>query len=153
MYDIRPMTIHDYPEVFALWTGTEGLSISDDDAHDRIALYLSRNPGLSFVALIDGDVVGTVLCGHDGRRGILRHLAVVERHRGLGIARALALRAIEALAHEGIQRCNLYVLDSNPAAQRFWEHLGWYQLEDTYRTLQVQIPDQGKAVTVTEVSS
>lgn len=130
------MNIEDYDEVIALWSCTKGLSISEDDTRDRIALYLSRNPGLSFVALMGGDLVGTVLCGHDGRRGVLRHLTVAERYQGTGIARQLVSASVTSLAHQGIHKCNLYVLDSNPSAHRFWLHLGWHQLEDDYRTLQ-----------------
>ena len=135
-YHIRPMTIDDFEEVTTLWSRTEGLSLSEDDSRDRLTVYLSRNPGLSFVAFMDGQLVGTVLCGHDGRRGVLRHLAVTEQCRGSGIARELVNRSIAELARQEIHKCNLYVLDSNPSAKRFWEHLGWYHLEDDYRTLQ-----------------
>lgn len=136
-YELRAMTINDYDDVFALWRSTEGLSISDDDSRERIELYLARNPELNFIALIEGEVIGSVLCGHDGRRGILRHLAVKDACRGHGIARELVKRVVSELAKQGIQRCNLYVLDANPAARRFWEHMGWRKLEDDYRTFQV----------------
>lgn len=135
-HHIRLMTSEDFEKVVTLWTATEGLRLLEDDSCERITFYLERNPGLSFVACRDGAIVGTVLCGHDGRRGVLRHLAVAERCRGLGIARELVMKTVEALAQQGIHKCNLYVLDSNPSAKRFWEHLDWYQLEDNYRTLQ-----------------
>jgi ribosomal protein S18 acetylase RimI-like enzyme len=138
-HEIRTMTIEDYDQVVALWRHTEGLSISDDDSRERLALYLARNHGLSFVALRNRGVIGAVLCGHDGRRGILRHLAVSESCRGCGIAKQLVERAVHALGQEQIHRCNLYVLDSNPAALSFWEHMGWYHLEDNYRTLQTMV--------------
>jgi ribosomal protein S18 acetylase RimI-like enzyme len=134
--DIREMTVADYDEVFRLWTETEGISLGDDDTQDRIALYLARNQGLCFVATADGTVVGTVLCGHDGRRGILRHLAVDRRFRRQGIARALIDKCLTALASQGIRKCNIFALDENATGLRFWEHMGWYGLEDNYRTLQ-----------------
>ena len=135
-YHIRSMSIEDFDDITTLWTSTEGLSLSEDDTRDRLSVYLSRNQGLSFVAFIDDQIVGTVLCGHDGRRGVLRHLAVAEHCRGSGIARELVSRSIAALARQDIHKCNLYVLDSNPSARRFWQHVGWYELEDNYRTLQ-----------------
>lgn len=135
-YDIRTMTIEDYDDVISLWNRTPGLSISDDDSRQRIYIYLTRNPELSFVAFSDGELIATVMCGHDGRRGILRHLAVDERHRGRGLARDLVERSVSALAKQEITKCNLYVLDSNPSAKSLWEYLGWYHLEDNYRTLQ-----------------
>ena len=136
-FEIKTMRIEDYDEVIRLWNRTPGLSISDDDSRERIHIYLKRNPDLSFVAFSDGELIATVMCGHDGRRGILRHLAVDERFRGHGLARELVERSVTALATKEIAKCNLYVLDSNPSAKRFWEYLGWYHLEDNYRTLQV----------------
>ena len=136
-YELRAMTINDYDDVSALWSSTEGLSISEDDSRERIELYLARNAELNFIASMKGEIIGSVSCGHDGRRGIVRHLAVKDSCRGRGIARDLVRRAVSELAKQGIQKYNLYVLDANPAARRFWEHMGWRKLEDDYRTFQV----------------
>ena len=67
--NIHELSIARYDEVFALWQTTPGISIREVDSRDAIARYLKRNPGLSFLAEIKGKVVGTALCGHDGRRG------------------------------------------------------------------------------------
>jgi predicted N-acetyltransferase YhbS len=88
-YSVREMTIDDYGEVYHLWEQTEGLSLEEGDSRDAIKIYLRRNQGFCFVACVQGRVVGTVLCGHKGRRGILRHLAVTRECRGKGIARGL----------------------------------------------------------------
>jgi len=133
---IREMTRADHEEVYGLWRQTEGLCVGDDDEASRIALYLKRNPGLCFVAIAEGEIVGTVLCGHDGRRGILRHLAVKPDWRKQGIGCALVKKTLAALAQQGIKRCNLYVEDYNAGGFRFWEHLGWRRLKDNYRTLE-----------------
>jgi ribosomal protein S18 acetylase RimI-like enzyme len=57
-----------------------------------IGLLLAGNPGLSLVAELDGAVVGAVLCGHDGRRALIYHLAVAAslRRRGIGVALSIA---------------------------------------------------------------
>lgn len=143
MTDIRPMTMDDYEEVHRLWTLAEGLSVEEDDERDRIALYLQRNRGLCFVATCGNQMAGTVLCGHDGRRGILRHLAVHPAFRGRGIGRSLVDRCLAALDSQGIRRCNLFVLDSNVSGRRFWEHLGWRCLEYDFRMYQAP-SNQGK---------
>ncbi len=82
-----PMTVADYEAVSALWRVTPGLGLGASDAREPIGRYLERNPGSSFVARIAGEVVGAVLCGHDGRRGYLHHLAVAVRCRGRGVGR------------------------------------------------------------------
>ncbi len=88
-YRIDEMTFEALDEVLALWQATEGVGLSEGDTKDELAAYLLRNPGLSLVACRDGRIVGAVLCGHDGRRGCLYHLAVAIPHRHLGIGRAL----------------------------------------------------------------
>lgn len=135
------MVLADYEEAFALWSASEGLSLGDDDQRDGIALYLRYNTGLCFVAVSEGAVVGTVLAGHDGRRGILRHLVVRPDFRRQGLGRRLVRRSLDALAAAGIRKCNLFVMDHNPAGLRFWERLGFRRLDDDYRTL--QLPTSG----------
>jgi len=139
-YSIREMTIDDYEEVYKLWKTTPGLSLEESDTQESIALYLGRNPGLCFVAIKSDRIVGAVLCGHEGRRGILRHLVVREGYRGEGIARKLVNRCLTSLAQQGIKKCNTFVLDGNLEGLRFWKHMGWFALEDNYRTLQIQAP-------------
>jgi ribosomal protein S18 acetylase RimI-like enzyme len=130
------MTLADYDAVVRLWSHTEGLSLTADDDRDGVARYLKRNRGLCFVALSGPALIGTVLCGHDGRRGILRHLAIRPEFRKQGLARRLIQMSLAALAQQGIVRCNVFVMDDNVAGLRFWEHLGFRGLPDDYRTLQ-----------------
>jgi ribosomal protein S18 acetylase RimI-like enzyme len=114
----------------ALWCNTEGLTLREADSREAIARYLGRNPGLSFVARDAGQLVGAVLAGTDGRRGYLQHLAVAPSHRGRGVGRALAERAVEALRSLGVTKCHLMVRQENAAARAFWEHLGWQDRAD-----------------------
>ncbi len=127
---IRAMTIQDYDAVIALWQSADGVGLSDADSREAIGRYLARNPGLSFTAW-DGDVlVGAVLCGHDGRRGYVHHLAVRPLHRRQGIGKALATRCLDALAAEGIDKCHLFVFAVNADAIAFWKSVGWGQRVD-----------------------
>ena len=126
MIEIRAMTIADYDDALALWQAIEGLGLSAADSREAITRYLARNPGLSFVAHADtGELVGAVLCGHDGRRGYLHHLAVRPDCRGHGLGRDLAGHCLAALRAEGIDKCHLFVKRSNTAGQAFWQQTGW----------------------------
>ena len=123
---IQAMTIADYEEALALWQATEGLGLSAADSREAIARYLARNPGLSFVARSEaGELVGAVLCGHDGRRGYLHHLAVRPDCRGQGLGRELCARCLAALRAEGIDKCHLFVRRANVAGQSFYQRSGW----------------------------
>ena len=90
-----------------------------------IPRYLERNPGRSFVAREHELLVGTVLCGHDGRRGYIDQLVVRESHRRQGIGRSLVSRCLFNLMRIGIRKWNLFVLEDNQEAIAFWTNLGW----------------------------
>ena len=120
------MRARDFDAVISLWRGVPGIGLDEDcDSRAGIRRYLKRNPGLSFVALVEGAIVGAVLSGHDGRRGYLHHLAVAPSHRKLGIGRELTLRCLSALAKQGIPKCNIFLFRSNAAGRAFWKRQGW----------------------------
>ena len=122
---VSEMSMTDYVEVTAFWSGMEGVGLNECDNAENIATFLLRNPGTSLVARDDGQVVGAVLCGHDGRRGYLDHLAVAVSHRGRGLGRRLVEEGIEHLIACGVRRCNVFVYDSNDEGKRFWEAMGY----------------------------
>jgi N-acetylglutamate synthase len=131
---IRPMTPTDIPAILDLWRASEGMGLGSSDTLEQVTAYLARNPGLSLVALDGPEVVGAILCGHDGRRGFLHHLAVVPSHRRQGIGRAFVDRSVEALRREGILRAHILVYSDNAPAMDFWERLGW-SLRDRLRIM------------------
>ncbi len=137
-FSIRAMIVADCSDAISLWQRTEGLDLNECDTVEGLSFYLKRNPGLSFVSEDQGQLVGVVLCGHDGRRGTLRHLAVDKAYRGQGMGRELADCALRALHDAGVGKCNLYVEDSNPAALAFWRAQKWNVLEYTFRMMQTE---------------
>ena len=128
--EFAEMTIREYDGVSALWRNTVGIGLDDADTRETMAEYLERNPGLSFVARDGGAIVGAVLCGHDGRRGYLHHLAVADSHRRQGIGRALVEKCISGLRAIGIPKCNIFVFAGNAEGKRFWKADGWIERSD-----------------------
>ncbi len=127
---ISPFTIEDYNKVYALWQKCEGVGLSSADSQRNISTYLDRNPGMSFVARDGETIVGTILCGHDGRRGYIHHLAVQENYRRHGIGRHLAKQSLTALKEERIQKCHLFIFHENESGIAFWQSLGWVFRQD-----------------------
>ena len=124
------MKIEYYESVIALWRKTEGIGLSSADSRQAIGGYLERNPGFSLVAL-DGEVIaGALLCGHDGRRGFIHHLAVDEHYRRQNLGRQMVYRVLAHLAQEGIQKCHLFVYQQNQEAISFWKQIGFTQRVD-----------------------
>ena len=123
----RCMQISDYDAVMKLWQDCEGLSLRDADSLNGIERYLARNSGLSFVALDGTRIVGSIMAGHDGKRGYIQHLAVSEESRGLGVASELVGRCLAALKSQGIEKSHVHVLKDNAAGRRYWSGRGWME--------------------------
>ena len=131
MWKIRVMQESDYEGVYALWTSISGFGIRTlDDSKEGIIKFIRRNPTTSMVAEEDGNIVGAMLCGHDGRRGCFYHVCVEQGHRKQGIGKAMAEEAMKALKEEGISKVSLIAFRSNEVGNRFWQSLGWTFRED-----------------------
>lgn len=123
--EIRPMKAEDYEQVFALWQTIKGFGIrSIDDSREGIARFLRRNPTTSIVAEQQGEIVGAILCGHDGRRGCFYHVCVREDCRKQGIGKRMAAAAMEALRAEQISKVNLIAFRANEVGNCFWQQVG-----------------------------
>jgi N-acetylglutamate synthase len=123
---VSPMTIGDYDAVVALWQATEGIGFDErSDSREGIVSYLGRNPGFSHVARAEGRIVGAVLCGHDGRRGYLHHLAVASQWRRKGIGRQLVDACLAKLTSLDIPKCNIFLFAHNELGAIFWKQIGW----------------------------
>lgn len=120
----------DLTEALRFWEMLEGVGFNESDTPERLAAYLRRNPGMSLVARSDGELVGAVLCGHDGRRGYLQHLAVAPEFRRKGIGKALIKGCLTRLAALDIQKCNIFVYENNEEGRQFWQRNGWRQRHD-----------------------
>jgi N-acetylglutamate synthase len=130
-YRLRELRLADYDTVMALWQRSEGIGLNESDTRDAIAAFLSRNVGLSAVAVDAADaIVGAVLCGHDGRRGYLHHLAVAAGQRRRGIGAALVERCLAHLRAAGIPKCSIFLYADNHAGRSFWLRHGWAARED-----------------------
>ena len=121
----RPLLADDYDALTQLWRGCAGLSIRDADSRDGIGRYLERNPGLSFVAEQDEQLVGSIMAGHDGKRGYIQHLAVAQALRRRGIASRLIGHSLDALKRVGIEKSHVHVLQSNADGLEYWTRMGW----------------------------
>ncbi len=127
-YTVKQVTIDDYDSLLELWNSTEQSRRAlnpVDDSREGIARYLKRNPSTCFAAVQGGRIIGVILTGHDGRRGIIHHMCVHPEFRRMGVAARLVSLAEGALKKEGIQKVFGLVFKDNEAGNLFWEKQGY----------------------------
>lgn len=123
---LREMKLDDYSQVINLWEHTENIGLSSADTQQNLEKFLKRNPGLNFVIFEDQRLVGTILGGHDGRRGAIYHLAVDIDFREKGYGKQLLDACVNAFSRAGIERCHIHVYADNDAGIKFWQKNGWF---------------------------
>ena len=128
----REFVMEDYDGAIALWDCVEGVEICEGDSREEVREYLKRNPGLSRVAEADGKIVGVAMCGHDGRRGWIYHLAVAAEYRGQKVGKQLLDDCVEGLRKAGLKRAIILVAADNPAGHNFWLRNGWEDIPGAF---------------------
>jgi len=120
----------DYPVVRELWSSAgPGIHLRRSDEPEEIQKKLQRDPDLFLLAEDDGKVMGSVIGGFDGRRGLVYHLAVAEDYRNQGVGALLMEELEKRLRAKGCIRIYLLVTRDNPEAIAFYEKYGWEKMD------------------------
>ena len=123
----------DYEAVYELWRRMEkGVHVGRSDTLPEIEKKIARDPDLFLVAEVDGTVIGSVIGGYDGRRGLIYHLAVSASFRGKGIGSCLMEEVESRLRAKGCLKCYLLVVEGNTEAEQYYQQRGWQHM-DTVR--------------------
>jgi ribosomal protein S18 acetylase RimI-like enzyme len=124
----REFSNSDYDAALELWQRVEGLEIAEGDDREGVAHFLARNPGLSRVAAAGAAIVGIALCGHDGRRGYIYHLAVDPAYQARGLGKRLMNECLDGLRRAGLKRALILVANDNARGRKFWRRCGWEEV-------------------------
>ena len=120
----------DLLQTLKLWRSIEkGVSLGPSDTPDEIKKKLLRDPDLFLVAEEDGEIVGTVIGGFDGRRGLIYHLGISSSFRERGFGSRLMNEVETRLRVKGCIRCYLLVTTDNPEAMEFYKIIGWTHMD------------------------
>lgn len=132
MITIREFKLTDYDTVYALWQNSgPGVGVGRSDTREEIEKKLQRDQDLFLVARDAGKIIGTVIGGYDGRRGIIYHLAVDKAYRGNGIGKMLMAEVEKRLATKGCLKAYLLVTRENTDVIEFYRALGWESMDVT----------------------
>ncbi len=123
-----------YPEDYApaveLWQNAgPGIHVRRSDEPAEIQKKLQRDPDLFLVAEASGKLIGTVIGGFDGRRGLIYHLAVQADFRKSGVGSLLMDEVERRLKAKGCIKCYLMVTEDNLGAIHFYEQRGWEPMD------------------------
>ncbi len=130
---LRPLTEADYDDLRALWMTIRGFGIRAlDDSREDVTRFIRRNPTTSVVAVADGRIVGSILCGSDGRQGALYHVCVARNYRRQGIGTKMVGYCMERLREMGINKVALIAFASNDVGNAFWRRIGWKPCDVNY---------------------
>ena len=128
---ISPMIPEDYDEVRDLWLTIRGFGIRAlDDSREDIERFIRRNPTTSVVARTDGRIVGSILCGSDGRQGTLYHVCVAKEYRRRRIGTQMVGFCMHQLRIMGINKVSLIAFAKNDIGNAFWNKIGWIRKTD-----------------------
>jgi ribosomal protein S18 acetylase RimI-like enzyme len=120
----------DYEQVYKLWESIEkGVHVGRSDGPDEIKKKITRDPDLFLVAESDGRIIGSVIGGFDGRRGLIYHLAVSTPFRGKGIGSCLMDEVESRLRAKGCLKCYLLVTEDNIEVADYYQRRGWHPME------------------------
>ena len=127
------MREEDYDAVRALWMTIRGFGIRAlDDSREDVARFIRRNPTTSVVAMVGGRIVGSILCGSDGRQGALYHVCVAREYRRKRIGTRMVGYCMERLREMGINKVSLIAFANNDAGNAFWRQIGWKKCDVNY---------------------
>ena len=131
---IRPFSFpEDYDEVYALWAKAgDGIHLRVSDEANEIEKKIARDPDLFLLAEMDGTIIGSIMGGFDGRRGMMYHLAVASEYRRNGIGNLLVDALEKSLKAKGCIRYYLLVTKDNKEATSFYQSRGWENMDDLH---------------------
>ncbi len=125
-YYLRQMVPEDYDSVHKLWLSIRGFGIrAIDDSREDVERFLKRNPTTSVVACVGDKIVGSILCGHDGRQASFYHVCVAKSYRRRGIGTEMVVYCMNVLRQLQINKIALIAFTKNDAGNAFWKQIGW----------------------------
>lgn len=123
-YIIKQLSSAEIEAACDLWRrSSPGVTLHEWETPTFILNAIKGFEDLCLVAVENGEVLGAVLGGHFGMRGMVQHLAVEHKHQRRGIATALMNACCDAFNRRGIRRVLLGV--NQPESMDFYRSVGF----------------------------
>lgn len=116
----------DFQQVLHLWENSgPGVHLGYSDTEQEIERKIEYAPDLFLVASVENQIIGTVLAGYDGRRGLIYHLAVDAGFRHQGIGTELMQEIENRLRELGCYKVYLLIMHDHREVIDFYRNRGW----------------------------
>jgi len=129
MKNIRIYRERDREQVLALWQECDLIHPKNDPQKD-----LDRKKGFGeelFLVIEEREkIIGTVMGGYDGHRGIINYLGVHPSFRGQGLGKMLLQAVEQKLKDLGCPQVNLLVWSNNSEVLDFYEKSQYSKAND-----------------------
>lgn len=141
---LRPMNSGDFAACVDLWKRCDGVVLRDWEDSQALDTLLARNPGGCWVVEQGRLLLGAILCGHDGWRGYVYHLAVDPDWHRAGLGTGMVHQALNYFSQQRIRRVHVLVNTENLHGHAFWRAVGATLREDvdvfTLMTSELEMP-------------
>ena len=129
MKNIRIYRERDREQVLALWQECDLIHPKNDPQKD-----LDRKKGFGeelFLVIEESEkIIGTVMGGYDGHRGIINYLGVHPSFRGQGLGKMLLQAVEQKLKDLGCPQVNLLVWSNNSEVLEFYKKTQYSEAND-----------------------
>ncbi len=126
---IKDMTLELYDIVIDFWKECN-INIEPEDEFSHFGKFISNSNGKGFIAFDKNKIIGSVLCGCDGRYGYIHHLAVMPEVRNKGLGKKLVEECIFFLKNDfSISSIAIFVWKNNLNGKGFWEKIGFNNVD------------------------
>lgn len=127
MIVVREMKESDIDQVLKLWNDIFGSSFLESSVtKEELIAYMKKNPDASSVACTEeGKVIGALLCGNDGIRGFIYHIAIYNEYRVNEIEKRLLERSLSKLKEIGIKTGFIFTQNNNHDMDVSFNSIGW----------------------------
>ncbi|MFV2015475.1 MAG: GNAT family N-acetyltransferase [Candidatus Heimdallarchaeota archaeon] len=121
----------DYQEVKQLWIQS-GLKLSLSDKKNEIQILADNEGNKFYIVEKVNNIIGTVICAFDGRRGYIHHVAVKPSEQKKGIGKLIMKHAMEYYINKRVVKVHLMVERSNAEVVEYYKKLGWKIRDDLF---------------------
>ncbi|HEY5438197.1 MAG TPA: GNAT family acetyltransferase [Acidimicrobiales bacterium] len=136
--DIEELGFEHRDSVIALWQRA-GLTRPWNSPYDDYDRATRMESSVVLGVVEDGDVVATVMVGHDGHRGWAYYLAVETSRLKTGLGAAMMSAAEEWVRRNGIPKIQLMVRAENLTVRDFYLHRGYEASDVTVYGLRLEV--------------